>query len=130
MNDVPLVRGIKRLGDLPRDRQRVADRNCPAPDPLCQVFTFDQFHHQRGATSTLFEAMDVGDVRVVQRREELCFPLETRKALGIIGERIRQNLDCHIAFQLSVPRTPHFAHAAHADLGGDFVRAEARTGSQ
>ena len=34
MNDPLLVRRLERFGDLPRDRQRLVERNRPARDPV------------------------------------------------------------------------------------------------
>ena len=34
MNDAPLVRGLERVGDLPRDRQRFAEGNRSAGEAL------------------------------------------------------------------------------------------------
>ena len=43
---------------------------------------------------------------------------------------VGQDLDRDLALQLRVVRAVDLAHAAGADLGGDFVRAEAGAGSQ
>jgi len=45
--------------------------------------------------------------------------------LGVLGQRRGQNLYRHVAVELRVTRAEHFAHAAFAELGGDFLRAEA-----
>ena len=39
-----------------------------------------------------------------------------------------QHLQRHVPVELRVPRLPDFAHAALADLGGDFIRAEVDAG--
>ena len=54
-------------------------------DPPREVFTFNQFHHQRGDISTLFEAVDLGDVRMIQRGREFCFPVERERRLGSLA---------------------------------------------
>ena len=46
MDDALLVRRLERLGDLPRDRQRLVDRNRPVRQPLGEVVAFDQLHRQ------------------------------------------------------------------------------------
>ena len=53
----------------------------------------------------LFKAVDVRDVRMVQRREGLGFALESRDALGISGEQLRQDLDRDVAIEPRVART-------------------------
>ena len=68
---------------------------------------------------------------MIQRGEDLRFALEPREAVGVGRERIRQHLqgDRRASALVSV-RSPDLAHAALADQGGDFIGAEARTGSQ
>ena len=75
--------------------------------------------------SRFFQAVDVRDVRMVQRREDFRFALESRQPLGIAGHRRRQHLDGDAALQIGVGRPIDLAHAARADLGGDFIRTEA-----
>ena len=49
---------------------------------------------------------------------------------GSAAKDVRQDFDRDIAIQLRIARPIHLAHAAFADLGGDFVGAEVRTGSE
>ncbi len=67
---------------------------------------------------------------MVQRSERLGLALEAGNPIRISSERLRQDLDRHITIQLRVPRPVDLPHPAHADLGGHFVRAEARAGGQ
>ena len=89
MDDPLLVRRLQRLGDLLRDRQRLVERNRAARDPLGKVFALDELHHERADAARFFKAVDVRDVRMVQRREDLRFAAETRQAIGIAGEASR-----------------------------------------
>jgi len=66
---------------------------------------------------------------MIQRREDLRFALESRQALGIGGEQIRQDLDGDVAMQPRVAGAIHLPHAARANGRNDFVRPEASTGS-
>ena len=77
-----------------------------------------------------FEAVDRGDVRMIQGGEHFRFALEARQPIGVGGERGRQDLDRDLALELRVGRPIHLAHAAFADRRGDVVDAEARAGSQ
>ena len=47
MNDALLVRGFERLGDLPRDRERLVERERPARDAVGERLALDQLHHER-----------------------------------------------------------------------------------
>ena len=61
---------------------------------------------------------------MIQRREHLRFALEARQAIGIARERFGQDFDRDVAIQLRIARAIHLAHAAGADLAGDFIWAE------
>jgi hypothetical protein len=62
---------------------------------------------------------------VVQRRKDFGFALEPGEPLDIGCERIRQNLDRDGPLQIRVRGTVDLAHAAHTDLSGYPIRAEA-----
>ena len=66
MNDPLLVRGLQRLGDLFRDRQRLIDRDRPAHDALGEIIALDQFHHERRDAPAFFKTVDVRDVRMIE----------------------------------------------------------------
>ena len=50
----------------------------------------------------------------------------TSQAFGVIGEQIREDFEGDIPAELGIVCAVHLAHAALADQGGHFVRAEAR----
>ena len=114
---------FERLRDLLRDRDGLIDRDRTLLDPLRQCRTFDQFQDQ----SVLLKAVNARDIRMVQRREELRFSLESRDALFIGGELVRQHLDGYVAVELRVASAIDLAHPTLADRGDDFVGAEVRS---
>ena len=118
------------VGDLLGDGEGFVDGDGPLRDALSQRRPFDQFQHQRTNTLRLFQAVDAGDVGMVQRGEDSGFTLKPGQAFRIIGEEVRQDFEGDIAPELRVPGPIHLAHAALADLGGDFVGAEARAWCQ
>ena len=67
---------------------------------------------------------DLRDIRVVQAGENMGFPLEPRQPVWICGESFRQDLQRHLAVELSVGGLVDLAHPAFADFGGDIVVAE------
>ena len=46
MDDALLVRRFERVGDLPRDRQRLLQRNGPACEAIGQRLALDQLQHE------------------------------------------------------------------------------------
>jgi hypothetical protein len=97
---------------------------------LREILAFDELHHEGVRASGLLEPVNRGDVRMVQRRERLRFPLKAREALGVLREGVWQDLDRHLAAEARVRRAIHRAHAAFADLGRDFVDAETGAGCE
>ena len=77
MDDALLVRGFERLRNLLRDRQRLLDRDRAARNALRQIVALDEFHHERRDARALFESVDGGDVRMIQRGEDFGFALKT-----------------------------------------------------
>ena len=95
-----------------------------------EVITLDEFHYERADPVRLLQAMNVRDVRVVQRREHLRFPLEARQAIGIVGKGLGQDFDRHVAIERRIAGAIDLAHPAHTDLNSDFVDAETGAGGK
>ncbi len=66
------------------------------------------------------------DVRVVETRQHLRLALESREAVGILGDIRRQHLERDLAAELLVLGAPDLAHPAGAELAGDAVVREGR----
>ena len=129
MDDALFVRGFKGFRDLLGDGECFVDGECAACNTLREVVALDQFHDQCGEVWCLLEAVDRPDVRMVEGREHFGFALKARQAIRIAGHRGGQHLDRHRPLQIAVGRAIDLAHAAGADLRGDFVDAEAGAGS-
>ena len=78
----------------------------------------------------LVEAVHGGDVRVIQRGQELGLALEAREAVLVGGQRRRQRLDRDFAAELGIARAIDLAHAARADQAGDLIGAKTRAFTQ
>ncbi len=128
MDHALLVRRLERLGDLHRHVERVLDRQRSAREPLRQVLAGDELHRDEALAFRLVQAVDRGDVRVVQRREQACLALEASHALRLGGDSLRQDLDRDVALELRVARPPHDAHPALTDLLGQAVVQELPAG--
>ena len=98
--------------------------NGPAGETIGQRRPFDQLHDDRVHAAGDFEAVDGGDVRMVQRGKQASFTLQPRDALGIARKRCWQHLDGHLAMEARVERAIHFAHATGIERPEDPVRSE------
>ena len=127
MNDPLLMRRFEGICDLSRDRQRLDERDRPARDPLREILAVDELEHERGNAARLFEPVDVGDVRMIERRQHLRFAAEPRETIRIIGNGWQQHLDRDVAIQLGIARAKYFAHSTRAERRDDVVGSE--TGS-
>ena len=93
VDDSLLVRGVEGFRDLARDGQGLADRNRPAGEAFGEILALDQLHDKGGDAVRLFDAEEAADVRVVQRGQRLCFPMESCDAVRVGRERRGQDLD-------------------------------------
>src|SRR5215510_4731929 len=100
MDDALLVRGFERLGNLPCERQRLDERQRPARDPPIERLAVDELHDEEVPHAGLFEAVELRDMRMIERRESLRLALEARDPIGIGRERVRKNLHGDIATEL------------------------------
>ena len=103
----------------PRRSARAAARSDRA-----SVGAVDQLHHERTAPAVLLEAVDLGDVRMIQRREQLRLALEARQPFGIAREQIRQHFDRDVAIEPRVGRAIDLALTARAEEGLNLVTTE------
>ena len=130
MDDAPLVRGVERVGDLARDRQRVSKCDRAMREGVRERRAFDQLEDDGRGAAGLLQAVDSRDVRMVERGEQFRFTLKARQAIRILRERLGQNFDGDVALQLRVARAIDLAHSAGANRGEDVVDAEPGAGSE
>jgi hypothetical protein len=93
----------------------------PLRDPDRQGRSLDQLQHQRPRAVGFLDAVDGGDVRVVEAGEDLRFPLEPREPIRLSREGVGQDLQRDLAVELGVGGLPDQAHAPLADEGGHVV---------
>ena len=102
MSDPLCVRGFQSLGNLLRIIERRLDGQ-----RTFESLAWDQFHHQ----SAFFNAVNLSDVGMVQRRQDLSLTLEARHALRIVSEGLRQHFQRNVALQFGVSGAVDLAHA-------------------
>jgi hypothetical protein len=94
------------------------------------ILALDQFHDQGLHAARFLQAVNLRDVRMVQRGEGLRLAFESGEALRILCERLRQHLDRHLAPEGGVSGAIDLAHSTGAEGGEDFVGTEADTGNE
>ena len=67
---------------------------------------------------------------MIERGEDFRLTLEACESFSIPGHRRGQDFDCNATFQVGVGGLVDLAHPTRADLGEDFIWAEAGTGSE
>src|SRR5262245_35402215 len=78
----PRVRtSVLRTFYLRGEFQCTLDNSSAMSETLREVFTLDELHHKRPHTVGLFEAVNVRDVRVIQRGENFGFSLEASETI-------------------------------------------------
>ena len=72
----------------------------------------------------IFRAVDRGDVRVIERGEQLRLALQTAHVLRIVGNRRGQDLERDLAVEPGVGRAVDLTHAAGTERRDDLVDAQ------
>jgi hypothetical protein len=88
---------------------------------LRERFAFDELEHEERDAIRFFKAVNGGDMRMIERGEELRLALEPADALGIVRERGRQDLQRNVATELRIAGFVDLAHPAGAEGGDDLV---------
>jgi hypothetical protein len=125
MDDALFVCRLEGVGDLRRNRQRLVEGERPALDPLREVLAVDEFHDERRRRRLLLEAVNLGDMRMVERGERFRFALEPHQPIGVAGNRFGKDLESDFAIEDRIADAIHLAHAAGANQRDDLVDANA-----
>ena len=90
VDDALLVRGLERVGDLPRDFEGFVGADRPAGDALGEILAFHELHHERRIAGAILQSVDVRNVWVVQRSQGVRLTLEAPETIRIRRERSRE----------------------------------------
>jgi hypothetical protein len=87
MHDAEIVRRFQRVGGLARDLKGFINWKRTLVKAIRQGRPFNELHYQGDSALGFFEAVDGGDVRVIQRCQDLGFAAKSRQPIGIRGHR-------------------------------------------
>ena len=130
VDDPFLVGRLHGLVHLPRHAQSFFHRKATLQQSLGQCLSRDQLHHQVVPAFGLLEAVDGGDIRMIERRERLGLTLESREPFFVAREFLGQDLDRYFPSELGVTCAVDLSHASHAEKRQDLVLRELRAGRQ
>ena len=125
VDDALGMRRLETLGDLDEERQRLLEGNGAALDAIGECRALDHLHGQEVRRVGLLEAVDGGDVGMVERRQHPRFALEAGQPLGIGGDVLRQRLDRDVAPELGVARAIDHTHPSRTQGREDLVGPDA-----
>ena len=123
------VRGVERVCDVPRDDESAGDGDRAFCEELLDRLARNELHDEKADAVRPLEAVDAGDIRVVEGGEELGLALEAGRALDVVHEFLGKDLDGDLAAEARVARPPDLAHAAGSEKVDDLVRTEAGPGN-
>ena len=83
MHDAAFVSGLESVGDLARDPQRLVQRKRARRQERIECSSFDELQHERVDVACVLEAVNRGDVRVIERGEDFGFSTTPRQAIRI-----------------------------------------------
>src|SRR5262245_36293484 len=121
MNNAALVSRLQRLANAVRNVERVSDLKRATCDSLRQRFALDQFEDKKPHVADFLEIVDGCDVRVIERRQNFRFTLESTKSIVIARKLFGHNLDRDFTLQLGVTSAVNLAHPALAEQRSDFI---------
>lgn len=95
-----------------------------------RAFADNKLHNEKPDVTIALESMERRDVGVIEGSKKLRFALEATQAFWVLRERLGKDFDGDVTPERGVFGFVDFAHAAGADGGEDFVRAEAGSGGE
>lgn len=104
MDDALRVRRRERAGELSGAAHDLVFRHRAARQTVGQRLGVHELKGKSGHVPALFEAVDAGNVGMVEQREELGFAAEACETARVGGQRSRQDLERDFPLQVHIPR--------------------------
>ena len=83
MHDPCFMRGVERAGELRGDCKRVSYPQGSSPDAVRKRVALDAFEDQSRLPRMVLDAINGGNVGVVQGGERACLAIETQNAVAV-----------------------------------------------
>jgi len=115
-----IVRVLERFADRRHDRERLLGCETPSLHRLPEIHPVDKLHEQVEESACLPEIVHGHDVRMAESGEGACLPLEALGEVLIRAGRRCEDLQCHEAIELRLPRLVDGTHPSLADEAEDF----------
>ena len=128
MDDAGFVGGFERLGDLARDGRRLLERKRAVGQAFFEGGAFHQLQDESRDALLLGDAVDPGDVRMIEGREDVRLALEAGTPVGVARDRVRQDLERHLPLQLQVAGAIDLAHSARPERCQNLIWAKRGAG--
>jgi hypothetical protein len=116
VNHALFVSGFQAFRDLPAYVQRLFRWKRPLAQLLRERQSLDQFEDEKALSFVLLEAVNRGDIGVIQRGEERGFALKTGQPPGVTGEEIREDLDGDITLEILIMGAADDSHTTFAEF--------------
>src|SRR5437773_9074156 len=120
----PALCAFSNACDLDSVTQHLIERQRTFSQLVGERLAFEKLHDQIVVAHVVKRA----DVRMIELRDGLCFTLEARLELRVLGEFGREHFDGHRSIQPRVAGLPHLPHPARPERRDDFVRPETGAG--
>ena len=124
MDETHLVGRRESLGRFVGNADDLVERQGPSLNAVCERLPLDQLHHDQRRIAHVFDAEDLADEGVIQRRGGTGLAQESLPLPAVVAELGEQCLDRHVAPEHGVPGAIHRSHASLAEEGQDVVGAD------
>jgi hypothetical protein len=115
------MRGFEGFSDLEGQFQGFLNGDRTAFDSVRECIPFHRLHDKKVGSTGLFQAVNGSYVGMIERCEQLGFPLETRNAIRVLCEFFRHDFDGYISAKdlilcpIDLPH-PTLANFPHNDV--------------
>ena len=127
MDDALPVRSLQRVGNLARDADRLVRGKPALCNALSERRALDQLEHQGRRAIGVFQAVNDGDIGMVQRSQDLRLALKASQTLRVVRKVRRQDFERDLPPELGIagaidlahkPRRPEARQLRRARSGG------------